>query len=256
MGSKPSRRKPNGPYLPTRTDAWLVQRMLAIYLPLELVDIILEDAMYGPRIHAFEDEHTRLSASQASDNDASQCCLITPPLPGPNELGWEWTNAKKIVFKISSHDQGWGGEPRLSGRYAGAYSWFEVIILRPTSLEQPWMDEHEKRIDDLFLEYTKENLVLPSPDDLQAFGYRYGESPLNDGGTRWMLQRNARANGATKNHEVTWTMDGASGDAGSGDGAGFVSALQWGDKVAVIARAQYPGWENHVESVQVDICYG
>ncbi|KAF8876561.1 hypothetical protein BD779DRAFT_1560101 [Infundibulicybe gibba] len=246
MGSNSS--SPREPHVPTRDDVRLVRRMLAIYLPVELADEILEDAMYWPRIiAAFEDEHLILYASRGPGDNASQCYL--------DPAGWGEsgiTKARMIKFEISGHDQGWGGESNLPGPYDGAWSWFEAIILRPTSLSQ--IDKHEEMLNNLLLEY-KEKLALPLEDDLQALGFTYGRSSLNDGDAQWMVQCNARADGTTRDHKITWSMDGASGDAGFGDGAGFVSALREGDRVAVVARAQYPGWANHVEFVQVEI-YG
>ncbi|KAF8875923.1 hypothetical protein BD779DRAFT_1678024 [Infundibulicybe gibba] len=248
------------PHIPTRDDIQIVRRRLTTHLPLELADKILEDAMYWPKIVTamLENERVLLSASRGPGVDASRCCLVTPPLPGAGRLEGDWsaiTKARMITFRISSHDQGWGGDRGLSGPYDGAWSWFETIILRPTSFNQ--IGQRGEMLERFLLEYTREKLALPPEGDLQAFGFTYGGSALDGAGgdARWVVQRNARAVRTARDHEITWTRDGASGGAGSGNGAGFVSALRGGDVVAVVARAKYPGWENHVESIQMEI-YG
>ncbi|KAF8876553.1 hypothetical protein BD779DRAFT_1560070 [Infundibulicybe gibba] len=248
--AKPTSSKPApGPDDPTKVkpvNSKVLRGMLAAHLPLELVDEILGDVMYGPKICVSGDKPFRLSANDISNTNASKCCLIAPPLPGPSRLGEEGSSTKTrmIRFRISSHDQGWAselGEPGTT--YQGAYSWFEAIILRPIFPR----DGSREQLGSFLIERVERELALPSVDDLQQFGFTYG------GGMTWMLQRNAKAKSTLTNHEIIWTKGGAFGNPGSGGGAGFVAALQKGDRVAVIARAMFPDWENHVESVQVDI---
>lgn len=33
---------------------------------------------------------------------------------------------RKIVFRLSSHDQGWGGDRSHKGTYRGSFTWFDV----------------------------------------------------------------------------------------------------------------------------------
>lgn len=52
-----------------------------------------------------------------------------------DEVMKEWTATtqprterpcRKIVFTLTSHDQGWGGGPAAQGQYDGSFSWFDV----------------------------------------------------------------------------------------------------------------------------------
>jgi len=38
--------------------------------------------------------------------------------------------ARKIVFTLRSHDQGWGGDYADHGTYHGSYTWFDVGLER------------------------------------------------------------------------------------------------------------------------------
>ncbi|KAF8875892.1 hypothetical protein BD779DRAFT_1561901, partial [Infundibulicybe gibba] len=232
--SKPAP-EPDDPTKVKPVNSKVVRGMLAAHLPLQLVDEILGDVMYGPKIHVFRDKPIKLFASQNSNDNASKCCLITHPLPGPSRLGREGSSIKTrmIRFRISSCDQGWTSESK-GPTYQGAYSWFEAIILRPISPR----DGSGEQLDSFLAEYTERESALPSANDLQQFGFIYGASPSNDGGMTWMLQRNVRAKDTPTDHEIIWTKGGAFGNAGSGGGAGFIAALQKGDRVAVIARAK------------------
>ncbi len=53
---------------------------------------------------------------------------------------------RKIVFKIKSHDQGWGGNREHKGTYKGSYTWFEagketVTVVRESQLPPTEIDD-------------------------------------------------------------------------------------------------------------------
>jgi hypothetical protein len=37
---------------------------------------------------------------------------------------------RKVVFKIKSHDQGWGGDPDAKGTYKASWTWFDAGLER------------------------------------------------------------------------------------------------------------------------------
>ena len=122
---------------------------------------------------------------------------------------------KKIAFLIQSCDQGAIDHP-----FDGGCSW-------------TW--------------FTAGLLASPGGDDPS-------EGRLSkDGADEFLVQerqifRNERASAAFKTHVVQWTVD--SLEPVERD---WVSSLQRGDRIAVRAWAQYPGWQNHLRSVSVAI---
>jgi hypothetical protein len=81
------------------------------------------------------------------------------------------------------------------------------------------------------------------------------------------IQSNVLADDQTKEHRVVWSrtdnikststqahelLEEKGRGRGTGDGQ-FVRNLKLGDVVTVWARARFPGWVNHVESVQIDV---
>lgn len=82
----------------------------------------------------------------------------------------------------------------------------------------------------------------------------------------WVIQRNKTATGEWQDHVVAWSYDDgvkAESDASTeldqqgrgratGDGS-FVRSLRVGDVVTVWAKARFPGWVNHIESVKMEV---
>jgi len=195
---------------------------------------------------------------------------------------------RKIVFKIRSHDQGWGGNPNHKGTYEGSYTWFDVGLERISATrEDIILNQPEKAPMPQFLlnrndlehgepsETTRPeplicNLrtILPatppkppntSPDNLDFFQHDLLPSTM-------VLQKNVTAIRDTKEHEITWLYDdnvvtdsleaaelerqGRGRDAANGE---FVRNLKVGDVVTVWAKARFPQWINHVEEVRMDV---
>jgi hypothetical protein len=105
---------------PTERDVLVVRTLLLHCLPLELADMILDLAMYWPRIFAWETENFVADASSRPRNDASFVYLVTPPIPSSQHVegaddGNMPAKVHMVRFSLCSRDQGWGGEQDLQG---------------------------------------------------------------------------------------------------------------------------------------------
>jgi len=154
---------------------------------------------------------------------------------------------KKVVFRIWSHDQGWGAEPNephLTG-YEASFTWFEAAILRPGE------EQRGRRLWDLdypVLADVVDPLTLP---------------PREAGGWKiWHLQSNVRASTDEALHEIVWTdrddesQPANSKETGRGAGTGFVRSIDPSrDEIAVVARTRFPGWVNYVRRVEIEMFY-
>ncbi|KAF7328668.1 hypothetical protein MSAN_02468400 [Mycena sanguinolenta] len=218
-------------------DVFQVRRCLLNFLPPELVNTILDEAEYWPRIRSTRNQLLVVHASSSSDNNASLRCLVTPPFPASQALGGPSARlrVKRVKFDIVSNDQGWGGDPQDHGTYNGSYTWFEAAILRRA----------------------------PQPEGRRLSPARpLFEVTNQDGCSRWLVQTNRCATVQAETHSIIWQADGmetASGhdreENGSGDGAGFIELLAPEDRIAIVARARFPGWVNCVRSVIVVVYY-
>jgi len=99
---------------PSEDDVAAVRKDLLNFLPLELVDVILDTAEYWPRVSTLQEIPIVVV------NNQTCCYLITDPMPGPShpdESGdfQQHRSIRKVRFKIRSHDQGWGGKPQHRG---------------------------------------------------------------------------------------------------------------------------------------------
>ncbi|KAJ2933876.1 hypothetical protein H1R20_g3216, partial [Candolleomyces eurysporus] len=207
-----------GPHIPTEKDIKLLQEILAQFLPLELVNLILDEAEYWPVI----------------------AC-----------------NSGNAPQKVTQPD---GGKPiqRLTEPYAGSWTWFEAAIIRGLKgdgIDNP--DEVARRIQAPSTRDTSDNANLE--DAFQV------PNPWCSGSKVWHLQSNVRASSQETLHEIVWTDQDdpekkeetveALERTGAGWGYGFVRELTPGDRIAIYARAQYPGWVNHVGAVEIRMYY-
>ncbi|KAF8964474.1 hypothetical protein BDZ97DRAFT_1815262 [Flammula alnicola] len=178
------------------------------------------------------------------------------------------------LFKIESHDQGWGGEDSQ-----GSWTWFEAAIVRDFKDEYSEGSDDEAKIRQALSIRERRSKRGPIghwdieiPPTQWFFGW-FGSTTPTKGPTLitvknpnmesdvWDIQRNARASREYRLHEVVWTRDlneevdeeAHFQATGSKLGVGFVRSLQAGDRIAVLARAQYPAWVNWVKSVDLEI---
>ncbi|KAK8851611.1 hypothetical protein PGQ11_014090 [Apiospora arundinis] len=156
-------------YEASPADVFAVKRLLmtAGSLPLELADIIIDQAEYWPCSCVAVDYSTvprQLLAIRGGHNDENKFLLRTEPVglsswSSPSHDSWRSTQAaprklqaefssdafqefvdepppvmnspvRKIVFNIRSCDQGWGGNPGDAGTYRHSWTWFDAGLER------------------------------------------------------------------------------------------------------------------------------
>ncbi|KAJ7032520.1 hypothetical protein C8F04DRAFT_654139 [Mycena alexandri] len=232
------------------TDVVAARDALVCILPLELVYIILDLAEYWVQVKSACTLPRAVAASNSPTHNASLCYLVTAPILDHNQHldGEDGVRLKPVCvqFEILSRDQGWVGDDHLRSTYQG-HTWFEAAILRPSRTTDPtlhsWLDG-----------------AIRGPAKMDAsIGYHAALEVTSDDAksTRWELQRNFCASLFSYSHVVTWNVEvSTTGTAsGAGEGEGFVERLIAGDRIAVVARAQYPQWCNNVAQVVVTVHY-
>ncbi|KAI9649290.1 hypothetical protein NHQ30_001862 [Ciborinia camelliae] len=193
---------------------------------------------------------------------------------------------KKIVFRIKSHDQGWGGIPTEKGTYRGSYTWFDVGLERtyatmreaeyPLNGPRFRLTNSDTQAPELTNEiicglhtifpdvqnsprHDPEDNTNPHANDPLKFEHALNPSAKH-------LQKNKTATGASQEHTITWRFNddihpespeadeleaqGRGNDTANGE---FVRNLKIGDVVTIWAKARYPGWANTVEDVSMDV---
>ncbi|KAK7042032.1 hypothetical protein R3P38DRAFT_2888199 [Favolaschia claudopus] len=287
--SPPSNSSENSPTRKSSRNPWHIQEVLAVrdillkFFPPELVYIILDLAEHYVRVKSDRDDHVKVSASAMgipSPPGASTCYLITSPILHTHPISSPETNTAsdhaadfredseeekeeknevlvkvaRVEFTIVSRDQGWCSDQAIRGTYRGS-TWFEAAILRPSQASSPSPSP------------------LPPPTGLDTtIGWdpvlevKYSpSSPDISPKSRFQIQHNRCAHQEYLTHRVVWRsgseefesaeQDLERQERGCGDGLGFVGSLVEGDRIAVIARAVYPGWENRVQRVEVAVFY-
>ncbi|KAG0123911.1 hypothetical protein HOY82DRAFT_494750 [Tuber indicum] len=259
-------------------------------LPLEVIDAILDFAEYWPVVSTIAQYASEKIAQSSYENSnlASLLYLRTQPLPGEfrpelatgDEIGEDPTTGcfighyqargqhpvRKLIFKTVSRDQGWTSNEG-QGTYKGSWSWFEVHAERPKSIETLSSADLEPLLD---AEVVTKTCDYNNSPWKRVSATKMGE--VNDNGTSgslassseekntWNLQRNVHAGQDWKTHLVVWKHDGPDSgpvdeNTGAGAGADLVRCLKPGDRINLVARAQFPGWRNCVRSAEVHVYY-
>lgn len=105
-------------YYPTEEDVHAAHDLLLNFFPVELANIILEQAEYWPMIGIERDDHIDVPASLNQTLNTSLCYLFTPPILEDIADATEGIRKiRKVMFEVTSHDQGWGGDDGLTGLY-------------------------------------------------------------------------------------------------------------------------------------------
>ncbi|AEO54578.1 hypothetical protein MYCTH_2297284 [Thermothelomyces thermophilus ATCC 42464] len=181
---------------------------------------------------------------------------------------------RRIVFTIRSHDQGWGGAPGDHGTYNGSWTWFEAGLERwcrssPSQIssaggQPPQQPDHgpSLKLDDLCTVYPE----VEWQSEAQAYVFKHDLLAREE----YKVQCNITAQRETQTHCVVWSYTDdidperdpeaatrlAEQGRGKATGNGkFVRDLKLGDIVTLWAKARFPGWANHVESVRMDVYY-
>ncbi|PQE15775.1 ankyrin repeat protein [Rutstroemia sp. NJR-2017a BBW] len=212
----------------------------------------------------------------------------------------KWTRAsrpkgehpcRKIVFKIKSRDQGWGGLPENKGTYKGSSTWFDAGIERMSATREgvsschkpahlleawevaPWPQFRLSKSDTDPMDWGTEIVCSlrtidpdyeanPNSDPEKPLVFKHELDPSSK-----HIQRNRTAWKNSELYEITWKYtddikDPESLEATELDEKGrgretmngeFVRTLKVGDVVTVWAKARYGGWCNIVEDIKIDV---
>ncbi|EFQ32762.1 uncharacterized protein GLRG_07906 [Colletotrichum graminicola M1.001] len=181
---------------------------------------------------------------------------------------------RKIVFKIRSRDQGWGGAVADKGTYRGSWSWFEAGLEKfdkdrkcdgsCKASAQESQSENTSDGEEPALCTCGLQSIYPPVEQLPhgQLAYHHHMHPLEN----LKIQNNKTAHRPFLDHEVVWSWsddihpDSPEADQlvemgrGRGTGTGkFVRSLKLGDVITVWGKARFGGWANHIQSVKVEI---
>ncbi|GKT42540.1 uncharacterized protein ColSpa_02721 [Colletotrichum spaethianum] len=182
---------------------------------------------------------------------------------------------RKIVFKIRSKDQGWGGGVGDRGSYRGSWSWFEAGLekfdkdrkcdgsCKTSAPAQNFETEASEDTESNFCTCGLQSIYPPVEETPHGhLAYHHNMHPLEN----LKIQTNKTAHREFMDHEVVWSWtddihpDSPEADRlvemgrGRGTGTGkFVRSLKLGDVVTVWGKARFGGWANYIESVKVEI---
>ncbi|KAK7047180.1 hypothetical protein VNI00_006846 [Paramarasmius palmivorus] len=233
---------------PTEENVVAVRLILLDHLPRELVDVIIDDAQYWPRIRV---ERSLIVTATAMDN-ADWCYLVTPRLfvDAEEDSNADEADLKRprrinsVTFTTKSHDQGWGGPPRDEmeryGPHHGSFSWFEAMIIRQSE-KYPnapwWLETFDLPVD----------LQDPVPSDRELS--EADAVTVGPPRKRWFVLCNQTANREFLDHTVTWTIDDEdplhtiedSLRGHVGMSKKFLDLLRAGDRIALMVRAMVSG---------------
>ncbi|KAA8567768.1 hypothetical protein MFRU_010g01150 [Monilinia fructicola] len=214
------------------------------------------------------------------------------PQDATKEVVKNWTESsqvrgefpcKKIVFRIKSHDQGWGGAREDKGSYRGSYTWFDVgweRTIATTNGPLPGGPQfHLSKSKSPASGSTNEivcalQTISPDVQSIPDNSVRDNATDLPNSLTfkhklnpdQRHLQKNRTATTASQEHTIVWRFDddihpeSPEADELEAQGRGretangeFVRSLRIGDVVTIWAKARYPGWANTVEDVSIDV---
>ncbi|PPR07440.1 hypothetical protein CVT24_007803 [Panaeolus cyanescens] len=144
--------------------------------------------------------------------------------------------------------------------YEGSWTWFEAKIVRTRDPSEE-VNLNERELQNSIKTDLSTGTTLVCKTVKNPYASPEGQSGLRSSdphityeqGDSWTIVRNCRANDEYLTHTVVWDRTYVFDKAGEidrlnregkGQGAGFVRALGRDDRVAVISRARFNGWEN------------
>ncbi|KAJ3877408.1 hypothetical protein F5879DRAFT_978334 [Lentinula edodes] len=233
---------------PTEQDVVDVREFMLSFLPIEIIDLILDFAEYWPCLRVDSNSEIEAVASSTITLEATWLYLISPPIP-PREISGtdsRHRRIRKVTFEMESHDQGWTSFPENRGTYKGSWSWFEAIIFR-ASVSPCWLD------------LNSDPFNLGATFNAQDIKELFPEPNPNG----WLIQSNIVASNESLSHSVTWTefedeeahVDPTSLKGREGLGHELIRSLEPGDKIMLMAKSKFPGWANHVYEGSIEIYY-
>lgn len=175
--------------------------------------------------------------------------------------------ARKVVFNITSSDQGWGGDHNDHGTYHNSWTWFDAGLERFDAEAE--CDNCPSETQDTEKPEPCTCVLRPIWPPVEPFGddkansrYHHELHPTPD----HKIQCNKLAVQGMQHHKVEWrhndNIHPESGDAAelekigrgraTGDGE-FVRNLRIGDVITVWGRARFGGWQNRIKKVEVKV---
>lgn len=299
-------------------DVQEVKRILAKTrnLPLELVDIILDCAQYWACSTTTIDytnlqpgNHMSVYGSSLRENEfllRTQPLGLTKWTPSsddlwkvvtpPKTLEEEYPESKllnfadaataqasehpvrKVVFDITSCDQGHSSHREDFGTYRSSFTWFDAGLERfdakneclpecpDRTSSEPNNDEDSSQPNDAEKIPTCAIRPVWPPivprDGKQEMRYYHELLPTAD----HLIQANKHASREMNHHHVEWSWDDQVDpdsveamklkDIGRGPATAngeFVRNLKIGDMITVWARSRFPGWTNKIQKVEVRV---
>ncbi|XXH04213.1 hypothetical protein Hte_010627 [Hypoxylon texense] len=141
---------------------------------------------------------------------------------------------RRVAFEITSHDQGYCSNPERGD----SWTWFTA-------------DVHRREGSNLAKQLAAGGLQDQGNANANANANREVYLVHNRGAKReWFT------------HRLSWSLANDDDDAVAGVGAGaganaerraWIAALAPGDRIVVVPHARYPGWENWVRRVKIDV---
>lgn len=237
---------------------YILRNKISRPLPEELVDIILDSAEYwasaevemsqGERIvHKDRDQVILKTVPLCYDRASLASSSVPTPLPHRGKYP-----CRKIIFHISSHDQGGSGNRPRENMYEGSWTWFDTEVIRAAHLKNMYKDDKEQEVlenegGQVARHFGPENpKLLPRGDKLQS--NKAHVSKLQEHHIVWHYLDNVSPD--SPEAEEVERMQGRGSLTLDGRG---VRELEVGDSIAVWARARFPWWLNRVARARVQI---
>ena len=151
-----------------------------------------------------------------------------------------------------------------AGTFNGALSWYEACIFRPDRSSSRLSPETEEAQDEDLTAFLHNHYLHRTASDmvpvLERLQIGWSLVPAEGEKVSWDVQSNRVAGRDYEKYTVEWRA-GEPADTelarsrGEGEGRGFVDALRPGDRVGLLMRAQFLGWQNTLRHASVELMY-
>ncbi|GAA6034090.1 hypothetical protein JCM8097_000690 [Rhodosporidiobolus ruineniae] len=235
-----------GPFTPTYADVHAaLDALVAARLPPELAVLVLDLAEYYPTLVASSSHPVAVRAPFSGERQA-HTLVVSDPIPAFPGAPEHPVACVRVV--TDSRDQGFSNFIEHHGTRKGSSSWFELLLLRPRPLgasppssssandpPNPFTPLLPVRLHSnlhavpLFTQYEA---VLPPPPRPPA------EPP----------QGPSQLEAADEDED-----DQPEGEPDRTAALQLVQQAQAGDRIAVVALAEYPAWVNYVRSCELRV---
>ncbi|KAI0476020.1 hypothetical protein GGR56DRAFT_640689 [Xylariaceae sp. FL0804] len=163
---------------------------------------------------------------------------------------------RKIVFDITSKDQGTGGDPADRGTFRYSWTWFDVGIDR---FDKQHESSESGEGADIPCSAIRP-VWPPLREDASAYDHALHADKYH------MIQSNRLAHRPWQHHHIEWSwtddIDPASAageelerngrGAATGNGA-FLRNIKLGDMITVWGRARFGGWRNMIQNLEIRV---